>query len=575
MRLTLAVVAIAALAACSDAFFFSFLNRFNRFRDDAPTGAPIPPLKGGGDGCAECTLVIKILKDYSVIHDKTIAEVISNVCDLFPKDVQTECKMLVDTYGPVVIQLLEAGLGPDATCQKVGFCKDYAKCILFPKQHYTPSLARPLSPKTVASLEQMHATVGETPWQWLVQQLERVFNTHTPLQDMDGDKFSDLKSFRGSDWRGADCNDFDQNVYPGRAVSPQPSNPYLDHNCNGISGVNPKSGRSYEDDFCAGSGQLGVIALGDSATAHFRLPVSWFNASLINKSSFDDLLYVVSNEGDWPHLSGTTGHENDTTGLSPGSVDSIYFRLFERNRCNHRDFQNIGVNGARVGSMANNIVLSMARDQKMDQPAVVFHALVGNDVCGGHHTFDTFTTPAEFEASVLKTLAYLDTKLAKGSTVFFIGLVDGRILWNTLHAREHPVGDVTYEGVYDYLNCLGVSPCWGWMNSNETVRNITSEHAALLSGVYAKIMSEYKSENFAMHYYDFAVEEALQVLLARGGQAWQIIEPVDGFHPSQVGHAILAEIYWERILKEHPEALGTVNPHNADIEAIFGDQGGY
>ena len=32
-------------------------------------------------------------------------------------------------------------------------------------------------------------------------------------------------------------------------------------------------------------------------------------------------------------------------------MKSIYQRLRERNLCNHRDFQNIGVNGARTTSM--------------------------------------------------------------------------------------------------------------------------------------------------------------------------------------------------------------------------------
>jgi acyloxyacyl hydrolase len=48
-----------------------------------------------------------------------------------------------------------------------------------------------------------------------------------------------------------------------------------------------------------------------------------------------------------------------------------------RNRCSHRDFQNIAVNGARAGSMNDTIVQSMARNQTADQPAIVVYALIG------------------------------------------------------------------------------------------------------------------------------------------------------------------------------------------------------
>ena len=40
-----------------------------------------------------------------------------------------------------------------------------------------------------------------------------------------------------------------------------------------------------------------------------------------------------------------------------------------------------------------------------------------------------------------------------------LGLADGRTLWNSLHNRTHPLG-VSYETVYQFLNCLEISPCW-------------------------------------------------------------------------------------------------------------------
>ena len=109
------------------------------------------------------------------------------------------------------------------------------------------------------------------------------------------------------------------------------------------------------------------------------------------------------------------------------------------------------------------------------------------------------TTVAEFEANILKTLSILDTNLPNGSHIVFVGLVDGRVLWDNMHNRTHPIG-TTYECFYNYLNCLHISPCWVWMNSNESVRNEGSKRAAELSAVYSKIISEKFSPSFSFSF---------------------------------------------------------------------------
>ena len=40
----------------------------------------------------------------------------------------------------------------------------------------------------------------------------------------------------------------------------------------------------------------------------------------------------------------------------------------------------------------------------------------------------------------MEALNYLDTVLPNGSRVVFIGLIDGRILYNTMGERIHPIG---------------------------------------------------------------------------------------------------------------------------------------
>jgi hypothetical protein len=41
--------------------------------------------------------------------------------------------------------------------------------------------------------------------------------------------------------------------------------PDVDHDCNGIFGIDPKTGKPWEDELCAGTQPMGVAILGNSA----------------------------------------------------------------------------------------------------------------------------------------------------------------------------------------------------------------------------------------------------------------------------------------------------------------------
>ena len=102
---------------------------------------------------------------------------------------------------------------------------------------------------------------------------------------------------------------------------------------------------------------------------------------------------------------------------------------------------------------------------------IVIYALIGNDVCNGHDdTLSHMTTPEDMKAAALGTMIQLDSRLPKGSQVFLMGLADGSILYNVMANRTHPIGalhnNVKTKDVYNFLNCLSISPCRGWMNSN-------------------------------------------------------------------------------------------------------------
>ena len=190
-------------------------------------------------------------------------------------------------------------------------------------------------------------------------------------------------------------------------------------------------------------------------------------------------------------------------------------KLWKRNHCNHRDYQNLAKNGADSFEVNSRLVKSMARNQKLDQPALVFYSVLGNDVCNHWPDLKHMTTPDEMHKNVLETLDSLDTRLPRGSHVILIGLVDGRTLYNSLHNRIHPIGklkgDVTYEHFYDFLNCLQISPCFGWLNSNESVRNATSKRAALLSKVLENVAKAERYSSFDLYYFDSPVKQVVQV----------------------------------------------------------------
>jgi len=399
---------------------------------------------------------------------------------------------------------------------------------------------------------------------------------HKPLQDHDGDRFATKKArrMRGSDWRGYDCNDLRDDVYPGRKTygSEAADMMEIDHNCNGISGGNETG--SYEELFCSDYAPRGLVILGDSATAHFHVPPQWITADGWN---LDQLLPDAMNEVDMPHCSWGTGHapleecpyQYPLPGLEMTSALSLYSQMRDRNRCNHNDFQNIGVNGARMTS-SMQLVEAMARDQQNDAPLTVWLALIGNDVCNGHPGFDHMTKPDDFYTHTMETLTALDDVLPAGSHVVSLALAEGELLYTTMHKQMHPTG-TSYASLYDFMNCLEENPCWGWLNTNATVRAETTLWSDALNHVYQNISNTATFKNFEYIYYSPNWVEMFTDYAKAGPEYIEknLIEPADGFHPSQTGNALFAQNFYKFLEEEHPEALGAANPYNGEIDAMF------
>ena len=62
------------------------------------------------------------------------------------------------------------------------------------------------------------------------------------------------------------------------------------------------------------------------------------DANQISETAFEHLAFILENEIDWPQLSYSTGHENNSWPVISGPTRSLYLHLFEQNRCNMRFF---------------------------------------------------------------------------------------------------------------------------------------------------------------------------------------------------------------------------------------------
>ena len=580
--------------------------------------------------CAFCQIALGMTEEIEV-QVKFMEKMKSEKCGKLGNLEKKACEFALDKAASAIL----GKAAPEATCAKIGLCKDqYASCKLYdawpvkklpdqPKEwpverrelgalpdyeaelqkflkkvmdvvsaHESSATPLPSGSDTkfydfMAKLMSMQFSLkallgGATAEQLAVKDSNGcamfdikckgvAMGKHLPFSDVDGDFYSTKPEMRGSDWRGQDCDDKNADVHPGRAIAPDSVAADSDWNCNQISGKNETG--TYEDMFCTGANApRPLLALGDSATAHFHLPPQWFTAKGWN---LDGLRQVLEDEMDATKCSWSTGHALNTQscpfqepvpGVAEGEVVSLYTQLRARNRCNHNAYTNIGVNGARMTS-ASGLVDAVKIDKDKDHPVTLWLSLIGNDVCKS----DTNYTPLdEFYNDAIATLTRLDGMLPAGSTVISLALFNGELLYDTMHAQQHPIG-TSYSTMYDWLNCLQVSPCFGWLNSDGAIRRQTTEWANKLNDQYRKIQAQSKTlfKNIDYVFYDADYNNLFGSYVKAGLPGTNLIEKVDGFHPSQAGNAAFAITFFQWLQENHPNAVGAVNPHNAEIDALF------
>lgn len=542
--------------------------------------------KGGGY-CLLCTAGVGLLEQLAQIHNESITNTMERSCKLFHHnpDYRKACEMIFDYVGPALIDLFYLHCTPDVICARIGLCpfkEGIPKCHLFPRPLWVDSRKEKMRRKPTSGDNDFLPLCAWPGASVFCELLERSRDLHVPVLDLDHDGFSTRETFQGSSWRGKDCDDWDVNFHPG--LKPLNHDAETDSNCNGIYGVNYETGEPYEKTFCEHSSPRGLMIIGDSVGAHFHIPEQWVDPRQLDSNALIHIPFILSNNFDWPMTSFSTGYKNLTWQVVDGYTVSVYDFLKQRNHCNHRDYHNFGVNGDGSSGPLSYLNESSIRNQKADVPVLLLYEFVGNDVCNSHEdTLAHMTTPKQMRKNIIRTLDILDTYLPNGSHILMTGLANGSVLYEALRNRLYPLGrlnkDVSYPEFYEFLTCIGVNPCSGWLTTNDTLRELTTKRAFELSDVVRDVAKEYKHRyaHFDIEYIKCPFTEIIEMWIHKHGKetVWQLIEPTDGFHPNQLAHSFIAQFVWDHMERNLPHFVGPVNPHNSHIAATFRDQGGY
>ncbi len=148
-------------------------------------------------------------------------------------------------------------------------------------------------------------------------------------------------------------------------------------------------------------------------------------------------------------------------------------------------------------------------------------------------------------------------------------------LKRTIPVRSFQNGDVRYSDLYDWFNCMEMGPCHGWMTSDESLRRETTRRADELTGVLKRMAETLRFDAFDLHFRPNPFRQVISDWVDKGGEVWQLIEPVDSLHPTQAAQPLIAREFWGVMEREMPEVIGPVNPRNDDIRRLFGDQNGH
>ena len=133
---------------------------------------------------------------------------------------------------------------------------------------------------------------------------------------------------------------------------------------------------------------------------------------------------------------------------------------------------------------------------------------------------------------------------------------------------------VTYKDFHTFTSCIGMNPCWGWLNPDPYWRAFTTARAKQLSATaqmaVARAQAVADETGVRAVYVPVDWRGMFSRYVRGGGRARDLVEAGDGFHPSQTAQALLAEEVWGVLEREVPFAIGDVNPMNERVRAAQG-----
>ena len=243
--------------------FLCFAPRYATLTD---TGGGLPTGVNGGVACLACTAVVALTEQLSVIHNETFVEVYERVvCNHLPSPYKQACFALGAYFIPQIIKLITAKESADVICHAINLCyqeKDQPYCHAFPARKHFQERVSEAREEVEAKLFYESATADRLKGPKLnpctlggvkevCELFTKAFNNDLPLIDLDNDTYSaSVEAWRGTSWRGRDCNDLNHQIHPG--AKPRNGDVIFDTNCNGIFGLDPINGKPFEELFCQG-----------------------------------------------------------------------------------------------------------------------------------------------------------------------------------------------------------------------------------------------------------------------------------------------------------------------------------
>lgn len=229
-------------------------------------GYSVPKGVNGGVACVACTAVVALTEQLSVVHNETFVEAYEKLCNVLPSLYRNACVSLGEFYIPQIIKLITAEVTADIICHAIDLCyqeKGQPFCHAFPPRkdfQHSVSQAR----EEVAAAKRFHESESVVNLKGpafdpctlqgvkeVCELFNKVFTNDLPLIDLDNDTYSaSVESWRGTSWRGRDCDDINQLSHPG--AKSKDWDVVFDSNCNGIHGKDPIFGKPFEEVFCKG-----------------------------------------------------------------------------------------------------------------------------------------------------------------------------------------------------------------------------------------------------------------------------------------------------------------------------------